>query len=102
MPAHEHAIASRRNRLDRRFRNGVGIRERLHLEIVTENHPFESELLAQHAVNDRGRQGRRFLLIERRHEDVRRHHERDILANRFSKRNALHASDPIRRVLDDR
>src|SRR6185369_11795070 len=36
MPAHEHTIASCGNCLHRRFWNGVGIRQCLHLEIVTQ------------------------------------------------------------------
>ena len=48
------------------------------------------------------RQRRRTLLVERRHQDVRRHDRRDAGRDRRLERHELDASQPIGRMLDER
>ena len=100
--ADQHAVAAGANRLDRRLRHGVLRAHRLHLEIVAQDHAVELQLVAQQRLDDVGRQRRRPLLVERRHQHVRGHDERDLLGDRGAERLELDRAQAIGRMLDER
>src|SRR4029077_4833634 len=100
--ADEHTVAAGRDRLYSRVRNGIRIGNRFHFQVVAQDDAVEIELLAQEAANDRRRQRRGLLLVERRDKDVCGHHECDIVANRFAKWHELDTADAIGWMLDKR
>ena len=99
--ADQHAVAAGRDRADRRVGHRVAPGNRLHLEIVAQDDALVAQLLPQHA-DDARRQRRGRVLVERRHEDVRRHDGRDLGLDRRPERRELDFAQPVGRMLDER
>ena len=102
-PADQHAVAAGRDRQHGRLRHRVVAGDRLHLEVVAQDHALEAQLArASRPRDDPPRQRRRPLLVERRHEHVRRHDGGDARLDRGPERHELDLAQPIGRMLDER
>ena len=99
--ADQHAVAAGGNRADRRVGHRVAPGNRLHLEVVAQDDALVAQLLAQHA-DDARRQRRGRVLVERRHEDMRRHDGRDLGLDGGPERHELDLAQPLGRMLDER
>ena len=101
--ADQHAVAAGLDRQHRgrpapRTSSAIAFISRSSLRIT----PSKPQLVAQQPVTIRLRQRRRPLLVERRHEHVRRHDRRDAGVDRRLERHELDRAQPIGRMLDER
>ncbi len=101
-PAQEHHITSCRDCADRPFLCRVARADRLHVEIVTDDHAVEPERLLEEAVHDGGRHRCGALFVERRHQDVRGHDRGDAGIDSRPERDKLHRLQTVRWMLDER
>ena len=94
--ADEHAVAAG---LDREYggrRNGIRVRNRFHFQVVGENDALVPELLAEQIRHHVSGQRSGTLLVECRHEHVRRHDRRDAGPDRGAERHQLDLPESFR------
>ena len=100
--AHQQVIAARLDRADGQLLDRIPVRDRLHAEVVGNQHAAKAELPAQHVGRDPARQRRRPIGIERRIQHVRGHERLQPGGRRRRERRQLHLAQPIGVVRDDR
>ncbi len=72
---HDH-VGAGHQRIHSRLADAIAVRDRVHVHAVGDDHAVVAELLAQHAGEDRMRHGGRIDGVQRRIDDVGRHHGR--------------------------
>ena len=90
------------DRAHRQLLDRIAIGDRLHAEIVGDDHAAEAELAAQQLGRDPARQRRRPIGIERRIEHVRGHERLHAGARGRRERRQLHGAQALDVVRDDR
>ncbi len=100
--AQEHGVTPGGQRADCGLRRVVPVGNRSHLEVIADDEALESKFLAQETLDNRSRQRGWLLLIQSRHEHVRRHDRVDVGVDGCAKRDELDRSQPVWWMFDER